>query len=205
MARLARSNKQWVSSFVLILLLESVISCTALEEAKKRRQERRKKELAAHVPSSETPRKEFPLRGQPAPLFTLQDLTGNQVSLGAFKGKPVVINFWATWCGPCRMEIPHLEKLSKKYKSRDLVVIGLNNETNHQQVRTFSQAEISYTVLLNGDSEFLRYGVRGIPCTYYLDENGIVRDRDVGFPGEAEMEKKIIDLLKNYEMERQKS
>lgn len=205
MARLARCNKQWVPNFVLILLLASVISCTALEEAQKRRQERRKQELAAYSPSSEMPRKEFPLWGQPAPLFTLQDLTGNQVSLGDFKGKPVVINFWATWCGPCRMEIPYLENLSKKYKSRDLVVIGLNNETNHQQVRAFSQTEISYTILLNADSEFLRYGVRGIPCTYYLDENGIVRDRDVGFPGEAHMEKKIIDLLKNYEMEQKQS
>ena len=202
MAQSAGYNKHWVSIPVLILLLTSVISCTALEEAQKRRQERIKRKLAGYTASSETPREEFSLRGQPAPLFTLQNLSGNQVSLAEFKGKPVLINFWATWCGPCRMEIPHLEYLSKKYKDTGLVVIGLNNESNHQQVRDFSQTEISYTVLLDGNAEFLGYGVRGIPCTYYIDNNGIVRDRDVGFLGEAEMEKKIINLLKNYGMDR---
>ena len=180
---------------VLILLLTSAISCAGLEEAQKRRQERMKQKLAGYTAQTETPKEVFPLRGQPAPLFTLQDLNGNQVSLAMFKDSPVVINFWATWCGPCRMEIPHLEFLSKKYRDQGLVVLGVNNENDHQMVRDFAQTQISYTVLLDGNAQFIGYGVRGIPCTYYIDKDGIVRDRDVGFNGEAEMERKIRDLF----------
>ena len=180
---------------VLILLLTFAISCAALEEAQKRRQERIKQKLAGYTAQTETPKEVFALRGQPAPLFTLQDLNGNQVGLAMFKDSPVVINFWATWCGPCRMEIPHLEFLSKKYRDQGLVVLGVNNENDHQMVRDFAQTQISYTVLLDGNAQFIGYGVRGIPCTYYIDKDGIVRDRDVGFNGEAEMERKIRDLF----------
>jgi thiol-disulfide isomerase/thioredoxin len=195
MAQSARYDKNWVSMPVLILLLTSAISCAALEEAQKRRQERIKQKLAGYTAQTETPKEVFALRGQPAPLFTLQDLNGNQVGLAMFKDSPVVINFWATWCGPCRMEIPHLEFLSKKYRDQGLVVLGVNNENDHQMVRDFAQTQISYTVLLDGNAQFIGYGVRGIPCTYYIDKDGIVRDRDVGFNGEAEMERKIRDLF----------
>ncbi len=195
MTQASRFDKKWVTMPVLILLLASVISCAALEEAQLRRQERIKRKLAGYTTPPETPKEQFPLHGQPAPLFTLQDLNGNQVSLSEFRGKPVVINFWATWCGPCRVEVPHLEYLSKKYKDRGLVVIGLNNENNHQAVRDFAESQISYTVLLDGHAQFLDYGVRAIPCTYYIDKNGIIQDRDVGFNGEGEMDRKIKNLF----------
>lgn len=195
MARLSRFDKNWVSMLILILLLTSVISCAALEEAQQRRQERIKRKLAGYTTPPDMPIEEFPLRGQPAPLFTLQDLNGNQISLAELRGKRVVINFWATWCGPCRMEIPHLENLFNKYKSRGLVVLGVNNESNHQAVRDFAQTQISYTVLLDGHLPFLDYDVRGIPCTYYIDKDGIIRDRDVGFNGEGVMERKINNLF----------
>lgn len=191
----SRFDKNRVTMPVLILLLASVISCTALEEAQLRRQERLKRKLEGYTTPPGMPVAQFPLHGQPAPLFTLRDLSGNQVSLSEFRGKPVVINFWATWCGPCRVEVPHLEYLSKKYKDRGLVVIGLNNENNHQAVRDFAQSQISYTVLLDGYAQFQDYGVRAIPCTYYIDKNGIVQDRDVGFNGEAEMDRKIKNLV----------
>lgn len=140
---------------------------------------------------------ESPLIGKPAPDFTLKDLNGNPVSLSDFKGKPVVLNFWATWCGPCRAEIPHMDALYKKYKEQGLVVIGVNNESDHAQVKQFAKKQISYIVLLDGRPQFQEYGVRGIPCTYYVDKAGIVRYRDVGFGsgGEREIERKIMELL----------
>ncbi|MDE0300921.1 MAG: TlpA disulfide reductase family protein [Candidatus Poribacteria bacterium] len=195
MAHSNRFDKKWVSMPILILLLTSVISCAALEEAQQRRQERIKRKLAGYTTPPEMPVEDFSLRGQPAPLFTLQDLNGNQVSLAELRGKRVVINFWATWCGPCRMEIPHLENLSKKYKDRGLVVLGVNNESDHQAVRDFAKAQISYTVLLDGHLPFLDYNVGGIPCTYYIDKDGIIRDRDVGFNSEGAMERKINNLF----------
>jgi peroxiredoxin len=140
---------------------------------------------------------EGPLIDQPAPDFTLEDLDGNPVRFSDFRGKPVVLNFWATWCGPCRAEIPHVDALYNKYKDRGLVVIGVNNESDHAKVKAFAEEQISYSVLLDGRAQFEDYSVRGIPCTYYIDKMGIIRYRDVGFgPGEEKkIEQKITELL----------
>ena len=93
------------------------------------------------------------LVGQAAPDFTLKDLNGNRVSLSDFKGKVVVLNFWATWCGPCRVEIPHIDALYQKYKDQGLVVLGINAERNHEKVEEFAKAKVSYTVLLDGETQ----------------------------------------------------
>ena len=134
---------------------------------------------------------------KPAPDFTLRDLKGNQVSLSDFRGQPVVLNFWATWCAPCRVEIPHLEALYTKYKDQGLVILGMNTETDYMKVKRFAVPRISYTVLLDGSTQAQKYDVSGIPCTYYIDREGIVRHRSVGFgPGdEALIEQKIKELL----------
>jgi len=137
------------------------------------------------------------LVGQAAPDFTLKDLNGNRVSLSDFKGKVVVLNFWATWCGPCREEMPHIDVLYQKYKDQGLVVIGINAERNHEKVEEFAKAKVSYTVLLDGERQGREYGVTGIPSTFYIDKRGVVRHHDVGFgPGkEKEIEQKIVELL----------
>lgn len=93
--------------------------------------------------------------------------------------------------------MPHLDALYKKYKDQGLVIIGVNNEDDHAKVKEFAEGKISYTVLLDGRAQFQEYGVQGIPCTYYIDKEGIVRYRDVGFGpgGEREIERKIKELL----------
>lgn len=142
-------------------------------------------------------RNESALIGKPAPDFILRDLKGNQVSLSDFRGQPVVLNFWATWCMPCRVEIPSLEALHTKYKDQGVVIIGANTETDYMKVKQFAQPRISYMVLLDGRTQSEAYDIRGIPCTYYIDQKGIVRHRSVGFaPGdEVAIEKKIKELL----------
>ena len=138
-----------------------------------------------------------PLIEKPAPEFTLRDLKGNQVSLSDFRGQPVVLNFWATWCSPCRIEIPHLEALYTKYKDQGLVIIGMNTETDYMKVKSFAESQMSYTVLLDGGTQAQGYDVSGIPCTYYIDKEGIIQHRSVGFgPGdEVRIEEKIKELL----------
>ena len=108
-----------------------------------------------------------------------------------------MLNFWATWCSPCRVEIPHLEALYTKYKDQGLVVLGMNTETDYMKVKRFAEPRISYTVLLDGGTQAQGYDVSGIPCTYYIDREGIIRHRSIGFgPGDEVMiEEKIKALL----------
>lgn len=141
--------------------------------------------------------RESALIDKPAPDFTLRDLKGNQVSLSDFRGQPVVLNFWATWCAPCRVEIPYLEALYTKYKDQGLVILGMNTETDYMKVKRFAVPRISYTVLLDGGTQAQGYDVSGIPCTYYIDRQGVIRHRSVGFApgGETLIEEKIKELL----------
>ena len=142
-------------------------------------------------PDRENRRYESALIEKPAPDFTLRDLKGNQVSLSGFRGQPVVLNFWATWCSP------YLEALYTKYKDQGLVVIGMNTETDYMKVKRFAEPRISYTVLLDGSTQAQGYDISGIPCTYYIDRKGIVQHRSVGFgPGdEVLIEEKIKKLF----------
>lgn len=148
-------------------------------------------------PDRENRRYQSALIEKPAPDFTLRDLKGNQVSLSDFRGQPVVLNFWATWCSPCRVEIPHLDALYTKYKNQGLVVLGMNTETDYMKVKRFAEPRISYIVLLDGGTQAQGYEVSGIPCTYYIDRKGIIQHRSVGFgPGdEVLIEEKIKELL----------
>ena len=91
------THKNWMLESVLFLIVFSLIGCEALEQAQQRRNERIKGKLAQQNPPSSSQTVKASLANQPAPSFTLQDLNGNQVSLADFKGKPVVLNFWATW------------------------------------------------------------------------------------------------------------
>ena len=95
------------------------------------------------------------------------------------------------------MEVPHLNRLYQKYKDQGLVVIGVSNETDSKLKAFAQQTPIDYTVLSNGSAPFQAYSVSGIPCTYYIDKEGIVRHREVGFGpgGEMAMEQKIKELL----------
>lgn len=154
-------------------------------------------------PASPRPvaKRSSPLVGKLAPSFTLKDLKGKQVSLSDFKGKVVLLDFWGTWCGPCRRVIPHLDALYKKYKDQGLVVIGINHERDHDKVKAYANEHISYVVLLDADREFEEYGIRGIPAAFYIDREGKIRYSEVGYgPGvEREVERKIKELLAGKE------
>jgi len=120
-----------------------------------------------------------------APDFTLQDINGNEVTLSDFKGKVVVLNFWATWCPPCRKEIPVFIELYKKYKDEGLVIIGisLDREGKRVLIPFVKKFGINYPVLIGTKKVVDAYGgIRGIPTTFIIDKKGKIRKKHIGLP-----------------------
>jgi peroxiredoxin len=139
------------------------------------------------------------LVGQPAPDFTLKDTTGKVVRLADLRGKVVFVNFWASWCGPCRAEAQHLEAIYRKYSDQGLVILGLNNEPEHQQAVAFAQKTCSYPVCLDAGRAYQLYGVGGFPVTFVIDREGKVAQRHVDYTNglEKRLAEEAAQLLKS--------
>ena len=132
-----------------------------------------------------------------APDFTLKDLSGKDVKLSDYKGRVVIIEFWATWCPPCRTSIPALEKLHKTYSSKGLTILAVSmDDGDWDRVRDFcKERNITYTVLQGTDQVSTKYTVRMIPTTYLVDRQGMIQKRYIGEMNEERIEKDIQALL----------
>jgi thiol-disulfide isomerase/thioredoxin len=147
------------------------------------------------------------LQGKPAPRFTLTDLHGKKVSLADYKGKAVLLNFWATWCGPCKLEIPWIEKLRDQYKDQGFEVLGIESDNYDDDpkglaaykegvAKSATGLNINYPVLLGGDTISKPYGgLDGLPNSFYVDRNGIVTAQIVGLADRDEIEANIKKAL----------
>ncbi len=112
---------------------------------------------------------------KPAPDFTLKDATGQAVKLSDYKGKVVLLNFWATWCGPCALEIPWFEQFEQQYKSRGFEVVGVSmDEDGWSAIKPFiAEHKVNYRILLGNDSVGELYGgVDSLPTTFIIDRDG---------------------------------
>ncbi len=121
--------------------------------------------------------------GLTAPDFTLTDMQGQQVSLSQFRGKIVILNFWATWCPPCVEEMPSMEQLYREFKDQDLVVLAVNVESSGQEAVSEFLAKKSYSfkILLDPDAETQNtYGVFRLPESFLIDRNGVVVEKVIG-------------------------
>lgn len=129
--------------------------------------------------------------GTKAPTFTLPTLDGKTYTL-KHPGKVVFMDIWATWCGPCRAEVPHIIKLAKKYADKDVVFVGVSVDQRKADVTKFAKEKgINYTIALDPGAEKVGspYQVRGIPATYIIDKKGVIRYVHSGFGGAADAEK----------------
>jgi len=126
----------------------------------------------------------------PAPNFTLQSIDGKTVSLSDFKGKMVFLDFWASWCPPCRMSIPAVEDLNAKFLDReDIVVIGINVGENKDAVASFAkQNNMSYLVLLSNDDVLSKYSITSIPRFVIIDKDGLIVGSWSGYSKDLEDE-----------------
>ncbi len=138
--------------------------------------------------------------GTVAPDFTLTTVDGKKVKLSDYRGKAVLLNFWATWCGPCKIEIPWFLNMEKQYGPQGLVVLGVAmDDDGKNSVEKFSkEMKIDYTVVLGNDDVADQYGgVAGLPTTFYLDRNGRVVKKIEGLADESEIEDAIKAALGN--------
>ena len=122
-----------------------------------------------------------------APGFTLQSLDGRTVTLGQYKGDVVMINFWASWCGPCRQEMPLLDSIYKQYKDMGFVLLGVNVEPDaHNANGWLKKTPVSYPILYDPKSQVSQlYQVQAMPTTVIVDRQGIVRFVHNGYvPGD---------------------
>jgi peroxiredoxin len=136
----------------------------------------------------------------PAPAWSLKDPDGKTVSSGQFKGKVVVLDFWATWCPPCKAEIPGYIALQRKYAADGVVFIGVSmDQDGALVVKKFMASQgVNYTVVLGADSNIASdYGdITVIPTTFIIDREGRIRDKKVGEVPTDEFEKRILAVLK---------
>lgn len=121
--------------------------------------------------------------GHQAPSFQLAALSGGEKSLAEFRGKAVILNFWASWCGPCREEMPSLEALYQRYKDQGLVVLGVSlDEEGWGPVREFLKVvPVNFPILLDSEQRVTElYETFRIPETYFIDPQGVVAGKVVG-------------------------
>jgi len=159
-----------------------------------------------------TPQYVSPLTGKAAPLFALEDLNGKTVSLESYKGRAVLVNFWATWCAPCKIETPWLVELRDQYAAQGFEILGVSTEGdgvgkddmnawNKNKVaiaKSVQQMHMQYPVLINGDSISDQYGgLDQLPMSFFVDRTGKVIAVEMGLTSKSELEENIKKALGN--------
>ena len=136
--------------------------------------------------------------GGMAPDFTLKDVDGRPFNFSATRGKVVILDFWATWCPPCRMEIPHFQALYEKYRTSGLVVVGVAlDRGGAEAVKPFIEEQgVTYPILIGDQAVTVSYGgIRGIPTTFMIGRDGRIAGKVVGYKDKEYFEAEIKKLL----------
>ena len=148
-------------------------------------------------------------KGNIAPQFNAPSMGGGDVSLASFKGRVVYLDFWASWCGPCRKSVPWLSELQKKYAEEGLVVLAVNEDSKRENAEKFLQdIHPAFTPLFDSEGAIAKsYAPPSMPSSYLIDRNGEVTAIFKGFHDgdEAQIESEIKTLLKNQETNKSKA
>lgn len=136
-----------------------------------------------------------PIVGKPAPDFTLVDIKGETVRLSSLRGKPVLVNFWATWCIPCAQEMPMIESAYQKEGSQ-FVVLAVNADEPDAKVRDYvNKMGLTFTVLLDpGGTVQSQYRLNGYPSSFFIDRDGVIRDEHIGVMDSTQLTKSLLEV-----------
>ncbi len=144
------------------------------------------------------PPAEGPEVGKLAPDFQLENLEGQPISLSDLRGKPVLLNFWATWCPPCRAEMPYLQQLYEEWSDKGLEVLAIDIGESPSKVKEFLQSQgLSLPVLLDAKENVAReYNITGIPTTFFIDKDGTIQVKIIGaFPSKEAIENQLGSII----------
>jgi thiol-disulfide isomerase/thioredoxin len=135
------------------------------------------------------------MRGKKAPSFALTSLDGKKVSLADYKGRPVLVNFWATWCGPCKVEMPWFEEFRKQYAGQGFEILGLTDDVDAGKdmiAKVAGKAGVSYPILLTDGKVQTAYGgLEVLPMSFYVDRNGVIVEQTAGLGSKEQIEANI--------------
>lgn len=141
------------------------------------------------------PRPSGPAPGTPAPEWSLKDASGKEHTLAGYKGKVVVLDFWATWCGPCRVAMPAIQAIHEKYAEKGVAVLGMNCWESGDPAKYMTEQKFTYGLLLKADEAAAAYGVSGIPAIFVIGKDGKIAYQSVGFEGEEAVEAAVEKAL----------
>lgn len=139
------------------------------------------------------------LRGKAAPAFSLTTLDGKKVSLSDYKGRPVLINFWATWCAPCKVEMPWFEQFHSQYAAQGLEILGIVEDSdvgNDEIARAAKKTGVTYPILLSDGKVAPKYGgIDYFPMSFYVDRKGVVVEETAGLGSKDNVEANIRKII----------
>ncbi len=126
----------------------------------------------------------LPRKGYAAPDFTLQTLDGRSMTLSDLRGRAVLINFWATWCPPCRLEMPAIQQVHNQYRDQGFEILAVNLQEQNAQVSAFAEEmDLTFPILFDRDGSVTNtYLVRSLPTTFFVDRSGVIQEIIVGGP-----------------------
>jgi len=164
---------------ILLIVICIVLAYFYLSYREEKIQREREVEYERLYPSLGIQRVDPP---EEAEDFTLKTLKGGTVSLKDYRGRLIFLNFWATWCGPCRAEMPSMQRLWEEFKEEDFVILAINIQEESKLVSSFmNERGLSFPVLLDEKGKVARsYGIRGIPTTFFLNPEGEIIGKAVG-------------------------
>jgi peroxiredoxin len=179
------SNRKWIIG-VAVLLGLSIVVAGGVALAGRNEDEQ----------GSDAGLQVAPVRGALAPDFTLVNLEGENVSLSDFLGQPVLINLWATWCGPCRIEMPTIQSRFEEYRDEGFVVLAVNFDEQRADVQSFrDEFGLAFQMLLDPGAEVQRlYRTRSYPTSFFVDRNGVIQAQHIGVMTEGNLDSNLAQI-----------